>query len=64
VKGSAAAPPLLEVDRVSVRFGALIAVNRVSLSVARGEIVAIIGPNGAGKTTLLNAVSGFYSPYE
>jgi branched-chain amino acid transport system ATP-binding protein len=64
VKGSAAAPPLLEVDRVSVRFGALIAVNQVSLSVARGEIVAIIGPNGAGKTTLLNAVSGFYRPDE
>jgi branched-chain amino acid transport system ATP-binding protein len=56
--------PLLEVDRVSVRFGALVAVNQVSLSIARGEIVAIIGPNGAGKTTLLNAVSGFYHPYE
>ena len=56
--------PLLEVDRVSVRFGALIAVNQVSLSVTRGEIVAIIGPNGAGKTTLLNAISGFYHPYE
>ena len=49
---------------MSVRFGALIAVHQVSLSVARGEIVAIIGPNGAGKTTLLNAVSGFYRPYE
>jgi branched-chain amino acid transport system ATP-binding protein len=55
---------LLAVDGVSVRFGALIAVNRVSLSIARREIVAIIGPNGAGKTTLLNAVSGFYHPYE
>ena len=56
--------PLLEVDRVSVRFGALLAVNQVSLRIARREIVAIIGPNGAGKTTLLNAVSGFYHPYE
>jgi branched-chain amino acid transport system ATP-binding protein len=56
--------PLLEVAGVSVRFGALIAVNRVSLSIPRREIVAIIGPNGAGKTTLLNAVSGFYHPYE
>ena len=55
---------LLAVDGVSVRFGALIAVNRVSLRIARREIVAIIGPNGAGKTTLLNAVSGFYHPYE
>jgi len=55
---------LLAVDGVSVRFGALLAVNQVSLSIARREIVAIIGPNGAGKTTLLNAVSGFYHPYE
>src|SRR5262249_23563919 len=61
---SAPAGPLLEVDGVSVRFGALVAVNRVSVSVGQREIVAIIGPNGAGKTTLLNAVSGFYHPYE
>ena len=59
-----AAGPLLEVEGVSVRFGALLAVHQVSLSVRRREIVAIIGPNGAGKTTLLNAVSGFYHPYE
>ena len=58
------APPLLEVDGVSVRFGALLALSQVSLTVNRREIVAIIGPNGAGKTTLLNAVSGFYHPYE
>jgi branched-chain amino acid transport system ATP-binding protein len=56
--------PLLQVDGVSVRFGALIAVNQVSLEIASGEILAIIGPNGAGKTTLLNAISGFYHPYE
>jgi branched-chain amino acid transport system ATP-binding protein len=53
---------LLEVDNVSVRFGALMALNGVSLDIARGEIVAIIGPNGAGKTTLLNVISGFYQP--
>jgi len=64
VSEPSAAEPLLEVDAVSVRFGALIAVNQVSLRVARGEIVAIIGPNGAGKTTLLNAISGFYHPDE
>ena len=58
------AAPLLEVDTVSVRFGALVAVNQVSLSIRHREIMAIIGPNGAGKTTLLNAVSGFYHPYE
>jgi branched-chain amino acid transport system ATP-binding protein len=55
---------LLSVDGVSVRFGALLALNRVSLSIPRGEICAIIGPNGAGKTTLLNCISGFYQPYE
>jgi len=56
------AGPLLEVERVTVRFGALTAVNEVSLTIDRREIVAIIGPNGAGKTTLLNVVSGFYHP--
>jgi branched-chain amino acid transport system ATP-binding protein len=57
-----AAGPLLEVEDVTVRFGALVALNRVSLAIRRGEICAIIGPNGAGKTTLLNCVSGFYHP--
>jgi branched-chain amino acid transport system ATP-binding protein len=65
--GAAAAPdgkPLLEVDGISVRFGAIQALSRVSLEVRRGEVLAIIGPNGAGKTTLLNVISGFYHPYE
>jgi branched-chain amino acid transport system ATP-binding protein len=60
----APARPLLEVDAVSVRFGALLALSRVSLEIQRGEVLAIIGPNGAGKTTLLNVISGFYHPYE
>jgi branched-chain amino acid transport system ATP-binding protein len=66
MKTSAAPPPtpLLEVNGISVRFGAVQALERVSLEIRRGEIVAIIGPNGAGKTTLLNVVSGFYHPYE
>ena len=58
------AGPLLAVEGVSIRFGALLALNRVSMDIREGEILAIIGPNGAGKTTLLNAVSGFYHPDE
>jgi branched-chain amino acid transport system ATP-binding protein len=56
--------PLLQVESISVRFGAVHALNQVSLDVRRGEILAIIGPNGAGKTTLLNVISGFYQPDE
>jgi branched-chain amino acid transport system ATP-binding protein len=53
---------LLEVKSVTKRFGNLIAVRDVSLSVAPGELRAIIGPNGAGKTTFFNLISGFFGP--
>jgi branched-chain amino acid transport system ATP-binding protein len=56
--------PLLEVESVTVAFGAVLALSSVSLAIERGEIVAIIGPNGAGKTTLINVISGFYHPTE
>jgi branched-chain amino acid transport system ATP-binding protein len=59
-----AARPLLEVEAISVRFGALLALNGVSLEIRPREVLAIIGPNGAGKTTLLNCISGFYHPVE
>jgi branched-chain amino acid transport system ATP-binding protein len=50
--------PLLELDQVSVNYGAVKAVREVSLYVEHGEVVTLIGANGAGKSTILRAVSG------
>jgi branched-chain amino acid transport system ATP-binding protein len=50
---------ILEVSRLTVRFGGLTAVNEVDFSISPKEIVSLIGPNGAGKTTTFNAVTGF-----
>lgn len=54
--------PLLRVERLTMRFGGLVAVNDLSFDVGRGDITALIGPNGAGKTTVFNCVTGFYKP--
>jgi branched-chain amino acid transport system ATP-binding protein len=54
--------PQLAVQGVTKRFGGVTAVENVTVSVRRGEIVSVIGPNGAGKTSLLNMISGFYRP--
>lgn len=55
---------LLEAREVTVRFGGLVAVDRVSLAVDPGELVGLIGPNGAGKTSLVGAISGVLVPTE
>jgi branched-chain amino acid transport system ATP-binding protein len=53
---------LLTIEDMHLRFGGVVALAGVSLSVDRGSVFAVIGPNGAGKTSLLNAVSGLYRP--
>jgi branched-chain amino acid transport system ATP-binding protein len=52
---------LLEVRSISKHFGGLIAVEKVSFEVNKGEIISVIGPNGAGKTTLFNMLTGVYT---
>jgi branched-chain amino acid transport system ATP-binding protein len=52
---------LLELEHVTKHFGAVTAVNRVSLSIAEGEVLGVMGPNGSGKTTLLNLIMGVHS---
>ena len=54
--------PLLEVERLTMRFGGLIAINDLSFAAYPRQITAIIGPNGAGKTTVFNCLTGFYKP--
>lgn len=53
---------LLEINKVSKRFGGLMAVDQVSISIEKGQIYGLIGPNGAGKSTLFNCVAGVYKP--
>jgi branched-chain amino acid transport system ATP-binding protein len=54
--------PMLRLANTTMRFGGVVAVNDVDLTVNEGEIFALIGPNGAGKTTVFNMVTGVYRP--
>ena len=61
-QAAGAARTVLEIDGITKRFGALVAVNEVSFEVRSHEVLALIGPNGAGKTTLLNVITGTNKP--
>src|SRR5438477_2624360 len=56
------APVRLQMQKLSKRFGATVALDQVSLSVNSGEILALVGENGAGKSTLMKILSGAYRP--
>src|SRR3954451_11376560 len=60
----AAAPILVDVNKVTLRFGGVTSLENVSLQQHRGEILSVIGPNGAGKTSLFNCLSGVYTPQQ
>jgi len=55
-------PPLLQLQKVSIRFGGLTAVSELELQIGAHELVGLIGPNGAGKTTVFNLITGVYQP--
>jgi branched-chain amino acid transport system ATP-binding protein len=53
---------VLKTDKATIRFGGLVAVSELNMSVQQGEIYGLIGPNGAGKTTIFNLLTGVYEP--
>ncbi|MGE0765286.1 MAG: ABC transporter ATP-binding protein [Hyphomicrobiaceae bacterium] len=61
-RGVPAAPEILSVRDVTVRFGGIVALDGISFDIEKGQIAGLIGPNGAGKTTLFNCLSRLYVP--
>jgi len=59
---AASEPPLIEIRGLTKRFGAFTAVDNVSFTVARGEVLGFLGPNGAGKSTTMRMLAGFMTP--
>jgi ABC-2 type transport system ATP-binding protein len=57
-----AGPPMVELERLTRRFGDLVAVDALSFAVARGELFGLVGPDGAGKTTTLRMLAGVLKP--
>jgi branched-chain amino acid transport system ATP-binding protein len=55
---------VFDIEHVTLRFGGVVSLNDVSMTMHRGEILAVIGPNGAGKTSLFNSLTGVYTPQE
>ena len=54
--------PALQICGVGMRFGSIVALDRIDLAVTKGEFVCLLGPSGCGKSTLLNAIAGFTRP--
>ncbi|MGE5704206.1 MAG: ABC transporter ATP-binding protein [Clostridia bacterium] len=55
---------ILQTNNLSIRFGGVVAVDKVSITIKSGQIFGLIGPNGAGKTTMFNLLTGIYKPTE
>jgi branched-chain amino acid transport system ATP-binding protein len=55
---------VFDIQHVTLRFGGVVSLNDVSMTMRRGEILSVIGPNGAGKTSLFNTLTGVYTPQE
>ncbi|MFF8385372.1 ABC transporter ATP-binding protein [Streptomyces kanasensis] len=64
VTSAPAAEPVLQATDVTLRFGGLTVLDKVDMSMRRGEVLAVIGPNGAGKTSFFNSLTGAYTPQE